>query len=138
MSGIETILRQHDIKPSYVRMRVFDYLKQHLNHPDAESVYQALAPAIPTLSKTTIYNTLHLFVEKGLVTELVLNQQKHYDIRTRPHAHLQCTECDQVVDLEMTPPYLDPQSVKDWKLNQAQLTYFGVCTKCQKQLNTTV
>ena len=138
MDGIEMLLRQHDIKPSYVRMRVFDYLKQHLNHPDAESVYQALVKAIPTLSKTTIYNTLHLFVAKGLVTELVLNQQKHYDIRTLPHAHLQCTVCEQIIDLEISPPPLDFKSLEDWQINQSQLTYFGVCATCQKQLKTTV
>ncbi|TVP96014.1 MAG: transcriptional repressor [Acholeplasmatales bacterium] len=132
MNGIDQILRQHDIKPSYLRMKVFDYLKQHMDHPDVDKIYKVLAPEIPTLSKTTIYNTLHLFVEKGLVTELILNHQKHYDIRTIPHAHFQCTACGQIDDLEIIPPALDPKYVAAWQINQVQLTYFGVCASCQK------
>lgn len=57
-------LKEHGIKPSYQRMKVFQYLVDNHNHPTVDMIYKALCPEIPTLSKTTVYNTLNLFVEK--------------------------------------------------------------------------
>ena len=61
---IGNYLKDHDIKPSYQRMKIFQYLLDNHVHPTVDTIYKALCPEIPTLSKTTVYNTLNLFVEK--------------------------------------------------------------------------
>ena len=61
---IGNYLKNHDIKPSYQRMKIFQYLLDNHVHPTVDTIYKALCPEIPTLSKTTVYNTLNLFVEK--------------------------------------------------------------------------
>ena len=126
------ILLQVDIKPSYTRMMIFEYLKTHMNHPTVDDIYQALVQDLPTLSKTTVYNTLRLFMEKHLVKELVMEQQKHYDLVSTPHAHFQCERCDTIFDIDMIPPYLDKKYQHIYQVNDTQLTYRGVCEKCQK------
>ncbi|MFU8786187.1 MAG: Fur family transcriptional regulator [Candidatus Izemoplasmataceae bacterium] len=126
------LLMQLDIKPSYTRMMIFEYLKDNMTHPTVDEIYQSLVQELPTLSKTTVYNTLKLFMEKHLVQELVMEQQKHYDLISTPHAHFQCERCDTIFDIDMVPPYIDKKYQGQFKVSDTQLTYRGICEKCQK------
>ena len=58
-------LSDHGIKASVQRIGVMRYLMEHLTHPSVEEIHGALQGKIPTLSKTTVYNTLRLLVEQG-------------------------------------------------------------------------
>ena len=61
---IEKYLREHGISPSYQRIRVFEYLISNKNHPTVDMIYKELIKEIPTLSRTTVYNTLNLLVKQ--------------------------------------------------------------------------
>ena len=61
-SKVIEYLEEHDVKPSVQRIAVMDYLMTHRTHPTVDEIYHALEKQIPTLSKTTVYNTLKLFV----------------------------------------------------------------------------
>ena len=50
-----------DIKPSYQRLRIFQYLLSHRTHPTVDEIHHALVAEMPTLSKTTVYNTCLLY-----------------------------------------------------------------------------
>ncbi len=132
MENTSELLRQHDIKPSFTRVMIFDYLKENLNHPTVDEIFQALQTSLPTLSKTTVYNTLDLFIDKHLVQPLLMNQQKHYDLITDPHAHFKCERCDTIFDLDVKPPKLDKSTAANYHVYGTQLIYRGVCEKCQK------
>ena len=60
-------LKKHQIKPSVHRIMVYEYLMTQQNHPTVEQIFLHLRQDFPTISKATIYNTLNLFVEVGLV-----------------------------------------------------------------------
>ena len=60
IENIEKYLRDHNISPSYQRKRIFEYMYENRNHPNVNQIYEALVKEIPTLSKTTVYNTLNL------------------------------------------------------------------------------
>ena len=51
-------LLDHNIKPSVQRIAIMQYLMEYPVHPSADDIYTALSPSMPTLSKTTVYNTL--------------------------------------------------------------------------------
>ena len=57
------------------RIAIMDYLMVHRVHPTADEIYNALYPTMPTLSKTTIYNTMKLFTEQGAVKALVIDEK---------------------------------------------------------------
>ena len=59
------ILIENNIKLSIQRVEILNYLLLAKNHPSVDMIYLSLSNKIPTLSKTTIYNTLKLFVKKG-------------------------------------------------------------------------
>ncbi len=60
---------------------------------------------VARLSKTTVYNTLKLFVAKGIVQELTIEEKEvRYDADTKPHAHFKCIECGNVYDIALESP----------------------------------
>ena len=55
-------LKNHGIRPSMQRMAIMEYLMSSCKHPSVDVIYTNLLPKMPTLSRTTIYNTLELFI----------------------------------------------------------------------------
>ena len=65
MEKVVERLQEHHIKPSVQRIAIMKYLMEHHTHPTVDEIYTALSPTIPTLSKTTVYNTLKILTEEG-------------------------------------------------------------------------
>ena len=81
-------LTRHGIRPSSQRVAIAAYVLATEDHPSADEVFRQVKPTLPVVSRATIYNTLKLFVEKGLLRELVLAPgYSVYDPKTEPHHH---------------------------------------------------
>ena len=94
MEKLSAYLEEEGIRSSYQRLKILEYLQAHRTHPTVDIIYKNLSKEIPTLSKTTVYNTLKLFVSKGIVQELTIEEKEvRYDADTKPHAHFKCIEC---------------------------------------------
>ena len=88
-------LLSFNVKPSVQRLAIMDYLLTHRTHPTIDEIYLALCHEIPTLSKTTVYNTLKLFVENGLAQMLTIDERNVcYDGDISFHAHFLCKQCN--------------------------------------------
>lgn len=126
-------LMNFSIRPSVQRTAIMEYLMNHKTHPTVEEIYMALNPSIPTLSKTTVYNTLGLFIEKGAVQLLTLDEKNtRYDANISNHAHFYCRSCGKVYDVFSVKPesYAVP-SFDDFMVDAVEISYFGVCKVCQ-------
>jgi Fe2+ or Zn2+ uptake regulation protein len=107
------------------------------NHPSVDTIFQALCGEIPTLSKTTVYNTLSLFSEKGIATSLtIVNNELRYDFKKEPHAHFQCSDCARVFDILLGDEILLSDSIREHRVEEIQVTFKGVCGSCLKIKNT--
>jgi Fur family iron response transcriptional regulator len=81
-------LREHGIQPSAQRVAVAAYVLETDAHPSADQVWAAVKKTLPVVSRATVYNTLHLFVKKGLLRELVLAPGRVvFDPKVGPHHH---------------------------------------------------
>lgn len=69
---VEQSLREHGIQPSAHRMAVGEYVLHTLEHPSADLVWKRVRERFPWISRATVYNTLNLFVERGLLQRLHL------------------------------------------------------------------
>ena len=126
-------LTEHGIKPSLQRMAVMDYLMTHRTHPTVDEIYTALHPSMPTLSKTTVYNTLKLLTDKGAALQLTIDERNCcYDADTTPHAHFLCTRCGRVYDLDLQSKRLMRAAIlpAGFTPDEVQLYYRGCCTQC--------
>lgn len=81
-------LLSHGIQPSAQRVAVADYVLYTDEHPSADRVFARAKKALPVLSRATVYNTLNLFVQKGLLRELVMAEGKIvFDPKLERHHH---------------------------------------------------
>jgi Fur family ferric uptake transcriptional regulator/Fur family peroxide stress response transcriptional regulator len=112
-----------------------DYLLEHCTHPTADEIYLALSVSIPTLSKTTIYNTLKLFSEQGVIQMLTIDEKNVcFDAGILPHAHFLCKKCGKIYDMN-----IEEQSVEElkkfvntdgYKITEMHYYYKGMCKNC--------
>lgn len=97
---VVTQLEALGIQPSAQRVAVAKVVLTTDEHPTAEQVHQLVKSRSPDISRATIYNTLNLFVEKGLLHALTLEGGKIvYDPRMERHHHFIDDETGQIHDL---------------------------------------
>jgi Fur family transcriptional regulator, iron response regulator len=83
-----TRLRDSGIQPSAQRVAVADYVLRTIEHPSADLVWKRVREHFPWISRATVYNTLNLFVEKGLLQRLNLSEDSVvFDPITDTHHH---------------------------------------------------
>lgn len=126
-------LMRYSIRPSVQRTAIMEYLMNHKTHPTVEEIYLALNPSIPTLSKTTVYNTLNLFSEKGAVQVLTIDDKNaRYDADVSRHGHFYCRSCGKVHDVFNMKPeaYVIPYN-EDFLVDAIEVSYYGTCKACK-------
>jgi len=133
MQAYTNELKKYGVKPSYTRLMIFGYLKEKMNHPTVDEIYQALSESMPTLSKTTVYNTLHIFAEKNIARMISINNaETRYDLVAHPHAHFKCMICGEMYDVDVEPPHITKDQLSGYEVEEAQLLYTGKCPKCKQ------
>lgn len=122
------------IKPTYIRLRILDYLERNKVHPTAEAIYKALEKEIPTISRTSVYNTLNVFYEKGLVNPLfITGLEARFDSNISSHHHFLCEKCSQIIDLDIECSYFKKGNVKGHRITELHGYFKGICRECLKK-----
>jgi Fur family iron response transcriptional regulator len=87
-ASLSETLRARGIQPSAQRLAVAEYVLDTRDHPSADQVWAQVRQRFPTISRATVYNTLNLFVGKGLLRPLALAEGRVvFDPNTVPHHH---------------------------------------------------
>lgn len=132
IENVAEYLKNNGIKPSYQRVRVFEYLIKNKNHPNVDMVFKALLGEIPTLSKTTVYNTLKLFAEKNIVMVInIEDNETKYDADTSVHGHFKCEKCGELFDFGVNENELNFDKIENFQINQTQIYLKGICKNCK-------
>ncbi len=134
LEELKGMLIEKGIQPSFHRLKILEYLIGHRTHPTAEEVYQALSSEIPTLSRTTVYNTLKLFYQKGLVLALTIEDLEiRYDIDVSPHGHFKCLECGKVYDLPFPLSPAQRSELEGHQILEYHIYFRGICRECRSK-----
>lgn len=100
ITEIEALLREHDINPTSQRIEIAQLLFSRCEHLSAEEVFSLVNGAIARVSKATVYNTLGLFAERGLIREVIADPERvFYDPNTTPHHHFYDTTTGKLMDI---------------------------------------
>ena len=123
------------IRPSVQRLAIFEYVRNSCEHPTAEVVYEALRDELGSLSLTTVYNTLKLFVDAGLIMMLTIDDTfRCFDGNCCSHAHFRCNRCGKIMDFQIKKNFLSMvEGVEGLDITDAQLYLKGLCTECLKK-----
>jgi Fur family transcriptional regulator, iron response regulator len=118
--AVADVLRTHGITPTHQRIEIAHVLLERREHLSADQVLSLVNARYAETSKATVYNTLKLFLQKKLVRELIVDQNKVvYDPNTAPHHHFYDVVTGQLTDVPAEDirvvglPPLPPGTVAD-------------------------
>ncbi len=132
MEAIE-ILKNNQIRVTGQRLKVLNYLLAERIHPTAEQIFSSIYDKKDILSLATVYNTLSIFIEKGIVKKLNGPGDKAiFDINISNHLHFHCNVCHKVYDLSEN--FKEPLTIDLGGHRAVEFHgYFeGECNQCNK------
>jgi Fur family peroxide stress response transcriptional regulator len=101
MARFEDAVRRAGVKLTQQRIEIFREVARTGDHPDIETIFMHVRKKMPTVSLDTVYRTLGLFADLGLVTTVrPLNARVRFDANTDVHHHFICTRCGAILDFE--------------------------------------
>ena len=101
MNEVSSLLERHGIRPTQQRVKVAEVLLTAPVHLTAEPLLTTLRQSPSRVSKATVYNTLKLFIEKGLVREVIVDPSKvFFDPNTSPHHHFYEVDTGKLSDID--------------------------------------
>ena len=91
------------LKRSRQRDAILAFLKTRKDHPTADTVYMSVREEFPNISLGTVYRNLTLLTDLGMIQKLSMGAgvPDRFDAPMVPHYHFVCTECGNVMDLDM-------------------------------------
>lgn len=128
-------LRARGQRVTSQRLVINRLLRERDRHVTADEVFTAVSNTLPGTSLPTVYATLELFEQLGIVRRVHTGGGTAlFDTRTTEHHHLVCKDCGKVEDLD-TPLELSPalQSAKatGFTPDRASLVIEGHCAACK-------
>ena len=131
MNEIVACLKENQIKPSFARIKIMEFLREHPVHPTVEEIYHNVVKEIPTLSKTTVYNTLDLFVRHNLARVITIEENEtRYDGDVSNHGHFKCESCQTVYDFSINPDTMETRGLSGFAVKEKHIYFLGICKKC--------
>lgn len=133
-------LKQAGVRVTHQRLEVFRELASSEDHPEAEKVFHGLRRRLPTVSLDTVYRTLWLLLDLGLIDTLGgADHQVRFDGNSRPHHHFVCRRCGLARDFAsaefdrlQAPGGL--QTVG--RVENIRVEVRGLCQKCSEKINS--
>lgn len=117
------------------RIAVMEYLESVKNHPTAKEIYNELKRRRVKISRASVFNVLRFLRDRGLIREIKVAGENHYDARIEFHPHFFCKVCGRVFDLDISDVGFYRGKIPH-KVEQVDLIITGVCQKCLKKLDT--
>ncbi len=137
MTRFEAAIRRAGVKLTHQRLEIFSEVARTSDHPDAETVFRGVRERLPTVSLDTVYRTLWLLIDLGLLTTLGPPRARvRFDANLRSHHHFVCTHCGLARDF--SSPAFDalhvPAAVKAWgRVERTLVEIRGRCARCAKK-----
>ena len=136
LDDFKATCKRAGVKLTHQRLEIFREVAASIEHPDAEMVFRAVQARMPTVSLDTVYRTLWLLSDLGLVLPLGPRRESvRYDANLAPHLHYVCMRCGLTRDFES--PALDairaPAAVRYLgSVVAMQVEIRGLCASCAK------
>ncbi|MFC5281661.1 Fur family transcriptional regulator [Arcanobacterium canis] len=130
-------LHEVGLRVTKPRLSVLHELTQH-PHSTADDVRRGVTERLGRVSTQAIYDVLHALTEKGILRKIEpAGSVPLYEVSNHDnHHHLVCRHCRTVIDIDCVvgyAPCLTPSNDHGFVLDEAEVTFWGVCPKCQEQ-----
>ncbi|MGB3975398.1 MAG: transcriptional repressor [bacterium] len=141
LDRFKTGLKNAGVKCTHQRIEIFKELANSCEHPDVATVFNGVRQRLPTISLDTVYRTLSLFVDLGLVSSLSTHGDRmRFDANDRPHHHFVCGVCGLTRDFycEQVDRIALPKEVEAMgTVEMRQMEVRGICSSCNASIKQT-
>ncbi|MDX4047559.1 transcriptional repressor [Aliarcobacter skirrowii] len=132
MIDTTALLKNYDLKVTPQRIAIIEELYKN-GHMNIDDLYKKLLDRFPSVSLATIYKNINSMVEKLFLSEVKIpNAKTVYELSKNEHAHLVCSNCKAVIDIELDSSDISKQisNLNNFKVNQTDIILSGICQKC--------
>lgn len=134
--AIDSDLRAAGLRVTKQRVAVLRAVRSGC-HVDADHVLSEVRAELGQVSTQAVYDVLHALTDAGLIRCIEpAGSRALYDRRVGDnHHHLICRSCGAVVDVDCSvgaAPCLTPSNAEGFTVDEAEVTYWGLCPDCQR------
>ena len=137
LDHLRAVVSKAGVKLTHQRLEIFRELARTEDHPDAETLFKAVQRRVPTVSLDTVYRTLWMLRDLGLVTTLGPQRESvRFDVNLDRHHHYVCVRCGLVRDFESKDlnGLRMPDALKVFgRVVEAHVDVRGLCSDCQRR-----
>ena len=138
---VVAMLRPLGIRLTTQRLAIAEVVINSGDHPSVRDIYERVKAFFPYVTIATVYSTLTMLEQAGIVRELPFQRQSRYDANLSPHANLVCIGCGTVVDADVGQEtvaelgeLISQQS--DFEVAAQRVDFYGWCSGCNPHRNT--
>jgi Fur family ferric uptake transcriptional regulator len=139
MSTGEKLLREHGLRVTKPRLAVLDILAAG-GHLEVDEIARQARARLQSVSTQAVYDVLGALSRAGLARRLEpAGSPARYEARVGDnHHHVVCRGCGEIADVDCAVgerPCLSPASAHGFELDEAEVTFWGLCPACQSRRN---
>ena len=132
---IAALLRQGRIRVTPQRLAISEAVLNSRDHPSVQQIYERVKDHFPSMTLATIYSTLDVLENSGLIQELPFPQFSRYESNLEPHVNLVCVKCGAVTDADIghdSVVTLKNQLAGEssFKVGWQRVDFHGWCSNC--------
>ncbi len=134
-------LRAAGLRVTPQRRAILELFDHRHTHMTPQGIFEALQQQVSSLSLATVYNSLEVFEEIGVLNRVCAKDgQAYFDPNTQPHQHAVCQRCGEIFDIQIPSSKLDglvqslcPAAVTngDFEIDSVDIWLKGLCSNCQ-------
>jgi Fur family peroxide stress response transcriptional regulator len=133
---LEARFRRHAVRLTRQRAAIYTALAGTTSHPTADDLYRTVKRHHPMISRNTVYYTLGVLRQAGLVQEVnVGHEVARFDGNVTVHHHLICVDCRQIVDVMdegLNRLALSSEQASGFRIVGHRVEFYGYCAGCQQ------
>jgi Fur family transcriptional regulator, stress-responsive regulator len=138
---ISAALRDRGLHVTAPRLAVFRAVRELPGHPDVEAIASQVRKELGSISTQAVYDGLRVLTEVGLLRRIEpAGSPARYETRVGDnHHHVVCRVCGNAHDIDCAvgpAPCLDPSETGGFAIDEAEITFWGVCPDCQTSQET--
>ena len=141
LAQFQDVAKKAGVKLTHQRLEIFRVVASSEEHPSAEAVYNEVREYMPTVSLDTVYRTLWLLTDLGLLATVAPRESSmRFDANLTHHHHFRCVRCGLLRDFDSDE--LDALSVPDavkrfGQVVSTNVEIRGICPECAKASDET-
>jgi Fur family transcriptional regulator, stress-responsive regulator len=130
------LLRAHGLRVTKPRLAVLDILAQG-GHLEVDEITRQARTQLDSVSTQAVYDVLGALARAGLARRIEpAGSPARYEARTGDnHHHIVCRACGLIADVDCavgSAPCLDPSQTHGFEVDEAEVTYWGLCPACRE------